>query len=107
MKDLCHGRIVSTVPASVTEHAQNAQINGFDCGLWTLCSVYTRALLRTVSKSKTQLIFNDMFLKTPHDALQFRWCCLPAVHRLPCAQICVVGATTGPLARGLIVGRML
>jgi hypothetical protein len=62
----------STVPASVTVHAQNAQINGFDCGLWTLCALYTRALRRTASKSKPQLIFDDMFWNTPHDTLQFR-----------------------------------
>ena len=72
MKDRCDGMIVSMVTASVTVHAQSAQINGFDCGLWTLCALYTRALRRPAYKSKPQLIFDDMFLKTPHDALHFR-----------------------------------
>lgn len=72
MKERCDGMVVSKEKPSVTVHAQNAQMNGSDCGLWTLCAVYTRAIRRPPEKSKPHLIFEDMFLKTPLDALHFR-----------------------------------
>jgi hypothetical protein len=50
---------------------QTAQLNGSDCGVWTLYALYWRCLKRAIKQDKRRL-FADMAMKDPNDALQFR-----------------------------------
>jgi hypothetical protein len=66
MKSRCTDMVMSPVPVSVTLHVKKTQVNGADFGLWTLCVVYTRTLHRPATKSKPELIFDDMLSVLDH-----------------------------------------
>ena len=69
----CEGIVLPTSSATVIFHTQHAQKNGCDCGLWTLAALYTRALRSTGTNADPADIFKDMPLRSPLDAMRFRF----------------------------------
>lgn len=74
MHERCHGLVVPQCASAghVVVVRQAAQQNGFDCGVWTLYTLYWRSLKRAIKQDKRRL-FADMNMKGPIDALQFRY----------------------------------
>ena len=73
MHERCDGMVACHCPCAgrVLVVRQAAQLNGCDCGVWTLYALYWRCLKRAIKQDKRHL-FADMGMKDPNDALMFR-----------------------------------
>jgi hypothetical protein len=72
MHERCDGMVACHCPCAgrVLVVRQAAQLNGCDCGVWTLYALYWRCLRRAIKQDKRHL-FADMGMKDPNDALMF------------------------------------
>ena len=70
----CKDMVTSKTPASVTLHTRDLQVNGTDCGLWTLSALYARAVrFGGVPSYPAHLFDTKTFpVQDPRTAMHFR-----------------------------------
>jgi hypothetical protein len=74
----CHGIMQGEGTSRVQFVKKDIQENGSDCGAWAMYALYTRALKRATRYSRAAL-FDNMDMKCPRHALNFRYMPLPSL----------------------------